>query len=162
MPGPTSSIASSSSSLAPISVQSIRAILHPEDLPSFDADFGRSAAEGIDFDQVFRIVPASGRLKYLHAAAHFLERVEGRPVFIGAIQDVTESKLAEQALNAARTELAHVSRVMTLSALTASIAHEINQPLAGIITNATTCLRMLAVDPPNVEGARRNGAAHAA
>jgi C4-dicarboxylate-specific signal transduction histidine kinase len=56
--------------------------------------------------------------------------------------------------NDARSELAYVSRVTTLSALTASIAHEVNQPLSGIITNAGTCLRMLDADPPNVEGAR--------
>jgi len=53
-----------------------------------------------------------------------------------------------------RSELAHVTRAMSLGALTASIAHEVNQPLAGIITNASTCLRMLAADPPNVAGAR--------
>jgi C4-dicarboxylate-specific signal transduction histidine kinase len=50
--------------------------------------------------------------------------------------------------------LAHMTRVMTMGELTASIAHEINQPLSGIITNANTCLRMLAADPPNVDGAR--------
>jgi len=47
-----------------------------------------------------------------------------------------------------------VARVTTLGALTASIAHEVNQPLSGIITNASTCLRMLAADPPNIDGAR--------
>jgi C4-dicarboxylate-specific signal transduction histidine kinase len=62
--------------------------------------------------------------------------------------------LAEEALSRARSELAHVSRLTTLSALTASIAHEINQPLAGIITNASTCLRMLDAEPPNLEGAK--------
>jgi signal transduction histidine kinase len=62
--------------------------------------------------------------------------------------------VAEAALNKARSELAHVARVTTLSALTASIAHEVNQPLSGIITNAGTCLRMLDADPPNVDGAR--------
>lgn len=66
----------------------------------------------------------------------------------------TESKLAEEALNKARSELAHVARVTTLNALTASIAHEVNQPLSGIITNASTCLRMLDGDPPNIDGAR--------
>jgi signal transduction histidine kinase len=83
-----------------------------------------------------------------------MHRIEGRPVFIGAIQDVTENKVAEEALNKARAELAHMARVTTLSALTASIAHEVNQPLSGIITNASTCLRMLAADPPNLDGAR--------
>ena len=75
-------------------------------------------------------------------------------MFVGALQDVTESMVAEEALNRARSELAHVARVATVSTLTASIAHEVNQPLSGIITNAGTCLRMLDADPPNVDGAR--------
>ena len=75
-------------------------------------------------------------------------------MFVGALQDVTESMVAEDALSKARSELAHVARVTTLSALTASIAHEVNQPLSGIITNASTCLRMLDANPPNFDGAR--------
>jgi signal transduction histidine kinase len=86
--------------------------------------------------------------------ARILTQTEGRPLFIGALQDVTDSKVAEAALDRARSELAHVSRVTTLNALTGSIAHEINQPLSGIITNAGTCLRMLDGDPPNIDGAR--------
>jgi signal transduction histidine kinase len=69
------------------------------------------------------------------------------------VQDVTESKLAEEALNRTRGELAHVARVATLNAMTASIAHEVAQPLSGILTNANTCARMLAADPPNLAGA---------
>src|SRR5262249_49903068 len=83
-----------------------------------------------------------------------ISQVAGRPLFIGALQDVTESKVAEEALNRARSELAHVARVTAVNALTASIAHEVNQPLAGIITNAGTCLRMLNGTPPNLDGAR--------
>ena len=75
-------------------------------------------------------------------------------MFVGALQDVTESMVAEEALNRARSELAHVARLATLSTLTASITHEVNQPLSGIITNAGTCLRMLDANPPNVDGAR--------
>jgi C4-dicarboxylate-specific signal transduction histidine kinase len=67
---------------------------------------------------------------------------------------VTHGRRAEEALGKARSELAHVTRVTSLGALTASIAHEVNQPLTGIITNASTCLRMLAADPPNLEGSR--------
>ena len=74
--------------------------------------------------------------------------------YIGAVQDVTRQRLSEEALGKARSELAHVARVMSLGALTASIAHEVNQPLAGIITNASTCMRMLGAEPPNIEGAR--------
>jgi C4-dicarboxylate-specific signal transduction histidine kinase len=74
--------------------------------------------------------------------------------YIGAVQDVTARRLSEQALERARSDLAHVARVATLGALTASIAHEVNQPLSGIITNAGTCLRMLDASPPDVDGAR--------
>jgi C4-dicarboxylate-specific signal transduction histidine kinase len=69
-------------------------------------------------------------------------------------REMAERSQAEDALNELRTELAHVSRVSTLGAMTASIAHEINQPLAGIVTNASTSLRMLSADPPNVMGAQ--------
>jgi PAS domain S-box-containing protein len=64
-----------------------------------------------------------------------------------------ERRLSEEALSKVRSELAHVARAQSLGVLTASIAHEINQPLSGIITNASTCLRMLAADTPNIEGA---------
>jgi signal transduction histidine kinase len=62
--------------------------------------------------------------------------------------------MSEEALAKARSELAKVARVTSLGVLTASIAHEVNQPLSGIITNAGTCLRMLDANPPNLEGAR--------
>jgi PAS domain S-box-containing protein len=69
-------------------------------------------------------------------------------------RSAAERRNSEEALDKARSELAHVTRVMSLGALTASIAHEVNQPLSGIITNASTCMRMLDADPPNVDGAR--------
>jgi C4-dicarboxylate-specific signal transduction histidine kinase len=74
--------------------------------------------------------------------------------FVGTSTDIEDLKAAQEELYDARAALAHVTRVMTMGELTASIAHEINQPLSGIITNANTCLRMLASDQPNVEGAR--------
>ncbi len=76
------------------------------------------------------------------------------PRFLMAIsEDVTQRKLSEEALARARSELAKVASITSLGVLTASIAHEINQPLSGIITNASTCMRMLAADRPNVDGA---------
>jgi C4-dicarboxylate-specific signal transduction histidine kinase len=112
------------------------------------------AMSGVDVTFSFRIVTARGAVKYVRGVAHVIEQIEGRPMFVGALQDVTESMVADEALNRARSELAHVARVTTLSTLTASIAHEVNQPLSGIITNASTCLRMLGADPPDVDGAR--------
>jgi len=77
------------------------------------------------------------------------------PRFLMALsEDITRRKLSEEALARARSELAKVASITSLGVLTASIAHEVNQPLSGIITNSTTCLRMLSADPPNVEGAR--------
>ena len=131
----------------------IQNIVHPEDLPSFESMISR-AMTGEDVDFSFRILTPRGAVKHIRGMARVIEHVVGRPLFIGALQDVTESKIAEDALNRARSELAHVARVMTLNALTASIAHEMNQPLSGIITNANTCLLMLSEDPPDLEGAR--------
>src|SRR5580704_1057007 len=64
-----------------------------------------------------------------------------------------ERRLSDDTLSRLRSELAHVARVKSLGVLTASIAHEVNQPLSGIITNASTCLRMLVADTPNIDGA---------
>jgi len=136
-----------------VTVQMIRDIVHPEDLPTFDAVIARGMT-GTDVDFVFRIVLPRGAVKHIRGMARVMTQIDGHPLFIGALQDVTENKAAEAALDKARSELAHVARVSTLNALTASIAHEINQPLSGIITNAGTCLRMLNGEPPNIDGAR--------
>ena len=68
--------------------------------------------------------------------------------------EMGERQRAEEALQTARSELAHVSRVMTLGELTASIAHEVNQPLAAVVTNAQACLRWLALETPRPDEAR--------
>jgi len=92
-------------------------------------------------------------IKYLHAVAHATRDQDGQLEYIAAVSDVTARRLSEEARDKARSELAHVARVTSLGALAASIAHEVNQPLSGIITNASTCLRMLSGDPPDVNGA---------
>ena len=127
--------------------------VHPADLPAFAATLEGAAAGG-DVDLPYRIVTASGVLKHLHAVGHRIDYDAERPVIIGAVQDVTDRKVAEEALNRARADLAHVARVATLSALTASIAHEVNQPLTSLVTNASTCVRMLSANPPNLDLAR--------
>jgi PAS domain S-box-containing protein len=136
-----------------ITVQRVREMIHSEDLPSFESVIARGLT-GRDVNFAFRIVTFRGAVKHVRGVAHVIEQVSGRPMFIGALQDVTEYMVAEAALNKARTELARVSRVTSLSMLTASIAHEVNQPLSGIVTNASTCLRMLDATPPDIDGAR--------
>ncbi len=93
-------------------------------------------------------------IKYLHAVAHAARGQDAQLEYIAAVQDVTARRVSEEALAKARSDLAKVARVTSLGVLTASIAHEVNQPLSGIITNAGTCLRMLDASPPNLEGAR--------
>ena len=137
-----------------ITHEAIRRVFHPEDLPIYEAAFKRAVDGHRDLELAYRIITPAGNVKHVHAVAHLMETVAGRPVFIGAIQDVTESKVAEEALSRARAELAHMARVTTLSALTASIAHEINQPIAAAITSAGACLRWLNRDQPEVRRAR--------
>jgi PAS domain S-box-containing protein len=128
--------------------------VHPEDMPLFADMLQRAQNAGSDFEYEHRLLMPDGSIKYLHLVAHATRDKDDRLEYIGAVQDVTQRRLSEDALGKARSELAHVARVTTLGVMTASIAHEVNQPLSGIITNASTCLRMLAADPPNVDGAR--------
>jgi PAS domain S-box-containing protein len=138
-----------------ITAELIRTLFHPEDLPVFEDAFKRAVdGQERDIDISYRIITPAGNVKHLHAVTHILEKISGRPIYIGAIQDVTESKVAEQALTRARTELAHMARVTTLSALTASIAHEISQPIFAVITSADACLRWLNRDQPEVQRAQ--------
>jgi PAS domain S-box-containing protein len=84
---------------------------------------------------------------------------EGKPLAIlEANNDITERKRAEEALYTAQAELAHVARVATLGEMTASIAHEINQPLAAVVNNGNACMRWLAGEAPNLEEARSSTA----
>src|SRR6185437_14065617 len=128
--------------------------IHPEDIPLHDEMVQRQRSDVRGYSSEHRLLMPDGRVKYLHLVAHVMEDEHGDPEYIAAVQDVTERRLADEALDKARAELAHVARVASLGALAAAIAHEVNQPLAGIITNASTCLRMLATEPPNIDGAR--------
>ncbi len=138
----------------PVTVELIASRMHPEDLHLL-YDMVIRAHRGVsDFDYEHRLLLPDRSVKYLHLIAHGSRDSQNRQEYIGAVQDVTQRRLSEEALAKAREELANVARITSLGVLTASIAHEVNQPLSGIITNAGTCLRMLSSDPPNVEGAR--------
>ena len=138
----------------PVTLELIGARIHSEDLPSFHEMIERARSGVSDFEFEHRLRLPDNSVKYLRVVAHRTRDQERQLEYIGAVQDVTHRRRTEEALAKLRTELARTARVTSLGVLTAAIAHEVNQPLAGIVTNASTCRRMLAVDPPDVEGAR--------
>ena len=138
----------------PLTTELRQSRIHPDDLHAHQKSVELAMRDGRDFEYEVRLLMPDGSVKYVHSLVHATRDAEGSLLYVGALQDVTPRRLSEIALSKVRSELAHVARVTTLGALTASIAHEVNQPLSGIITNASTCLRMLGADPPNVDGAR--------
>ena len=134
-----------------VTLEVIGTRIHPEDWSTFKEQVARSRRGDVDLE--IRLQMPDCTVKYVHAVSH-CRRVSGQLEVVGAVQDVTQRRLAEEALAKVRSELASVARATSFGALTASIAHEVNQPLAGIITNASTCLRMLGAEPPDVDGAR--------
>jgi PAS domain S-box-containing protein len=133
-----------------------RASVHPEDLP-FVEEFTNKVRSERNFggELEYRIVLPDGSVKYVHSVAHsVLDDSDHVVEYIGTIMDVTERKRSEEALRQAHAELAHVSRVTTMGELTASLAHEVNQPIAAAVTSANSCIRWLAGDVPNLEKAR--------
>jgi PAS domain S-box-containing protein len=128
--------------------------VHPEDVPVFEEAVQRAMTGGDDLNFEHRLLLPNGDIKYLHVVARAETGLDGEPVeFVGAVRDVTDLKVRQTALHRVRAELAHVSRVATVGALTASIAHEVNQPLSGIVTNASVCMRALAAQPPEIQAA---------
>lgn len=145
---------------SPPSWAEVRERIHPEDRELFDRAASAAAERGDEIRFEHRLLMPDGTVKHLHVVAHGMRADAGQPLeYVGAVMDITERKRAEESLSRMRTELAHVSRVTALGQMTASIAHEINQPLAGILTNGTACLNWLAAATPNVheatEAARR-------
>jgi PAS domain S-box-containing protein len=140
----------------PVTLELIRSRVHPEDVTLIEKMkmVDQTREGGRDFEWRYRLLMPDHSIKYMHAVAHATRDQDGQSEYMASVQDVTARSLAEEARDKAQSELANVARVMSLGALTASIAHEVNQPLSGIITNASTCLRMLAADPPQLEGAR--------
>ena len=136
--------------------------IHPEDRNMVRQLIERVSTERKEFDFEHRLLMPDGSVKYLRVVGHSSSKDKsGRFEFVGAVTDITERKVAEKALqekevslHETQIELAHVSRVTTMGELAASIAHEVNQPLVGVVTNASASLRFLARDSPNLVEAK--------
>ncbi len=138
----------------PLTFPLICSRVHPEDVPLLHEMIDQARGGSSQLEYEHRLQMPDRSVKYLHVVARGTRDQDGQLEYIGAVQDITERRVSEETLSNLRSQIARVARVTTLGALTASIAHEVNQPLSGIITNAGTCLRMLAADPPNIDGAR--------
>jgi PAS domain S-box-containing protein len=125
--------------------------LHPEDRAKWRRAVDRAISEKSDYEVEVRVLLPGGTVKYIHTVGHPVLNASGDVVqFVGTSMDISASKRAEEA----QADLAHVSRVTTMGELTASLAHEVKQPIAAAATNASTCLRWLEGDTPNIEEAR--------
>jgi PAS domain S-box-containing protein len=129
--------------------------VHPEDRAKWQGAIDRAIAEKSDYEVEFRILLPGGTVKHIHTVGHpVLDASGDLAQFVGSSTDITERKHAEEALRQAQSDLAHISRMTTMGELTASLAHEINQPIAAAITDADTCLRWLTREDPDLDEAR--------
>jgi PAS domain S-box-containing protein len=129
--------------------------IHPEDRGRLLEDVQKAVRERRDYDVELRIVLPDGAVRYIHGLGHPVFSSSGELVeVVGTNMDVTERKCAEEALRQAQADLAHVNRVTTMGELTASLTHEIRQPISAAVTNAKTCLRWLGRDDPDLPEAR--------
>jgi PAS domain S-box-containing protein len=136
--------------------------IHPEDQSTFNKVLERAIRESSDFEVDFRIVLPDGSTKYIRSVGHPVFSASGELVeFVGTGIDMTERRQAEkerERLRQVEADLAHISRATTMGELTASLAHEINQPIAAAATDAKTCLRWLAREQPDIGEARESAA----
>jgi PAS domain S-box-containing protein len=129
--------------------------IHPDDRARFAERVERAKREKAGYDLEFRYILPSGEIRDVHSIGHPVLSPSGDlREFVGTVIDITESKRAEEALRKTEADLVRVARATTLGELTASIAHEVNQPIAAVVTNANACLRWLRGEAPNLDKAR--------
>jgi len=133
------------------------AIVHPDDFPETAKAFYHAIQTGTPYQNVLRLRRADGEFRWYHARGEPLRDREGRIIqWYGLSVDIDEAKKAEDRLRRteshlaeAQLELAHANRVATMGQLTASITHEVNQPITAAVTYALAARRFLSAEPPN-------------
>jgi PAS domain S-box-containing protein len=132
--------------------------IHPEDREKFRMAADRTFVEKVHCDVEFRIVKPDGTVRHIHAIGHPVLGTGGDLVqVVGTMVDVTERKRAEDAgdrMRQLQADLAHINRVSTMGELTASLAHEIKQPIGAAVTNAEACVRLIDRPEPDLPEAR--------
>jgi PAS domain S-box-containing protein len=136
--------------------------IHSEDRARLAEALKRAIGNGAEFELVFKIALPDGATKYIHKMGHPVYAAGGIVEFVGTDMDITERKRAEAEIRESERryrevemELVHANRVATMGQLSASIAHEVNQPIAAAVTNAYAALRWLDARPPDLEEVRQ-------
>ena len=126
--------------------------VHPDDRAFVLQTLGESTTQWMGFDVEYRLLMPDSRVKFVHASGQAVgsDTLE----IVGAVRDITERTRAEEALRQAQSDLAHINRVTTMGELAASLAHEVNQPISGVLINANVCLRKLGHENPDLDEAR--------
>jgi C4-dicarboxylate-specific signal transduction histidine kinase len=137
-----------------VTLEQVMQRAHPDDRAALHGLMGRASREGMDLDYEHRLLLPDGSVKHVHVIARPVTDDSGGLGYIGAVQDVTQRRRADEALRDAQAELARVARLTTMGELTASLAHEINQPLTAIVTNGIAGLRWLKRDTPDLAEAQ--------
>ncbi len=126
--------------------------IHPDDRARTREEFRTAIREKTDFDHGYRIVHPGGEIREIQSIGHPVLGLSGDVIeFVGTVIDVTDRRRAEEE----RQALAHANRVTTMGQLAASIAHEVNQPIAAVVTNAQAALHWLNMQPTDPEEARQ-------
>jgi PAS domain S-box-containing protein len=128
--------------------------VHPEDRLAIRQKLQTAISTQTTFTSAYRIILPDGAIRFLDVIGSPKMSDEGTLVYFGTIADITERRNVEEALRLAQSELARVSRLTTMGELAGSIIHEINQPLAAMVTNAEASIRLLALDVPDLEETR--------
>jgi PAS domain S-box-containing protein len=136
--------------------------VHPDDQRRVLETAEYAGREKVDYEVDYRIVHPGGDVRDIHTVGHPVLGPSGDIVeFVGTVMDVTERRQAEkerERLRQVQADLARINRATTMGELTASLAHEINQPIAAAVTDARTCLRWLAREQPDIGEARESAA----
>ena len=129
--------------------------IHPGDRERFGESWQRALSSGMQFECECRIRAGDGQYRSFFTQVVPLRDASGEILrWYGTSTDIEERKRAEQALMSMQGEIAHLSRLLTMGELTASIAHELNQPLAAVVNYGNACLEWLGQDPPDLGEAR--------
>jgi C4-dicarboxylate-specific signal transduction histidine kinase len=132
-------------------------MIYPEERATVEREFQAAVRAGRDFDCEYRIVRQDGSLRHIHSRAYPVFGQSGELTeYVGSVADITERRHGEDSLGSMQADLARASRAITIRQLMATIAHEVNQPLAALVANAGAARRWLEGDPPRIDKTRQS------